>query len=128
MHDPSTLAFTIRIPLPWKTVTFWKDNRREWAHYDLLHIWHQDPEKYHTDDSCGWFPRARHGDQKLRDKIASEFEFDWDRNYKSDCGRIYPTSLFAADGSPQMSTHGIMLNLFWTAAFHFFKGNRRKAD
>lgn len=40
MHDPMTLAFSIR--LPWGT-------RRT-----LLDVWHVDPESDGSDDSCGW--------------------------------------------------------------------------
>lgn len=128
MHDPSTLAFEVKILLPWRVRTIWKDGRKEWATWTLCNIWHEDPESDHTDDSCGWFPRARHGNQELRKKIAKEFEFDWDRNYKSESGRLYLTSLFDPNGNPNMSTHGIVLNLFWTAAFYFFKQNHRKAN
>lgn len=40
MHDPMTLAFSIKWPFGRKTT--------------LVDIWHVDPEKGGSDDSCGW--------------------------------------------------------------------------
>lgn len=43
MHDPLTLAFRIRVPF---------------THFDLVEVWHRDPESDGSDDSCGWgWPR-----------------------------------------------------------------------
>lgn len=50
MHDPLTVAFEIRRP--------WPQRRRllGGAHYypSLVTIWHKDPERNGTDDSCDW--------------------------------------------------------------------------
>lgn len=47
MHDPMTVAFEIKLPF-----------RSEKNKYkSLITIWHVDPEKDGSDDSCGWFIR-----------------------------------------------------------------------
>lgn len=52
MHDPNTVAFTIKLPF-WRTSYF---GNKPWRYfYDLAIIWHVDPEKNGSDDSCGWF-------------------------------------------------------------------------
>jgi len=43
MHDPLTLAFQIKAP--------WKDR---WGRPSLIDIWHKDPERDGSDDSCDW--------------------------------------------------------------------------
>jgi hypothetical protein len=55
MHDPMTVAFTIRYP--------WRDAPTK--HYPkgyrqrFVTIWHVDPEKRGSDDSCDWFGNHR---------------------------------------------------------------------
>lgn len=48
MHDPYTLAFSIKSPIR-KTL----DNGYKY-HSHLIDIWHKDPERDGSDDSCGW--------------------------------------------------------------------------
>lgn len=114
MHDPMTLIYGCR----------------------LFTLWHVDPEKDGSDDSCGWFKRARHGDKEVLEKIIKRFEFDWDSTFTSggdpdddESGpkRTYFTGLFRPDGDPNLSVYGITMNLFWTAAFEYFKQDRDKA-
>ena len=70
MHDPMTLAFTIRRPWPQR----FGDKTRWWP--PLISIWHVDPERGGSDDSCGWsFPHPSKEDheiveQLLRDDMA----------------------------------------------------------
>lgn len=135
MHDPSTLAFSVKIPLPWKVKTFWKDGRKEWAKYSLLDIWHVDPCKGPGgDDSCGWFMRAHHGDQAVMEKIEKRFAEDWDRVFNSQdedsegrpigpIRRTYFCGYFCPNGDPHFSVHGIVLNLFFTAAMVVFESD-----
>lgn len=81
MHDPCTVAFQLRYP--WYTYKPWPRDRRrmldrDWPHADVwrqmapaeragrslawpegyrsewLVIWHRDPERNGSDDSCGW--------------------------------------------------------------------------
>lgn len=135
MHDPMTVAFNVRIPLPWKRKGFLKSDGMEWAKYDLATIWHVDPCKGPGgDDSCGWFMRSHHGDAKVLEKIISRFEFDWDRIYQSkkesgdDEGfreHTYFCGLFKPDGDPHLSVHGIVLNLFFIAASVYFECDGR---
>ena len=82
-------------------------------------LWHHDPCTDHSDDSCGWFMRARHGDQKILTQIEGDILFDWNCAYQP---------MFTAQGDPALSTIGIALNCFWHAAWRHFRGNRRKAD
>lgn len=118
MHDPATLAFSVKSPF----------KRKGGYRNDILNIWHVDPCKGPGgDDTCGWFMRSYHGDEKVLKKIESRFEFDWDRVFKSDCGKTYFSGYFKPDGSPAHSVHSIGLNLFFLAALEVFK-SRRQAD
>lgn len=58
MHDPLTLAFDIKAP--WKVRGY---------RPSLLVIWHRDPEKDGSDDSCGWsFPKLTQAQRtRIRD-------------------------------------------------------------
>ena len=112
MHDPMTVAFDIR--WPW----FWMKNRPQ-----LITIWHVDPEKDGSDDSCGWFIRGRHADQGVLERIVKRFEFDFDRVFKSGSGYEYPTGLFRPSGEPKFSTVGVVLNLFFMAVGEHFNSN-----
>lgn len=68
MHDPMTVAFEIRSPFrdksPGTLALFKKGYRRT-----LITIWHVDPERDGTDDSCGWSRPRLSKDQ--RDRIKS---------------------------------------------------------
>lgn len=114
MHDPMTLVYGCR----------------------LFDVWHVDPERDGTDDSCGWFPRSRHGDKAVLEKIVKRFEFDWDRVFVSkpedddepgEVERIYARGYFYPSGKPRLSPIGIALNFFWLAAIETL-GTRDKAD
>ncbi len=123
MHDPMTVAFTIKSPF-----------KRGEYRPDLITIWHVDPEKDGTDDSCGWFKRARHGDKKVLESIIKEFERDWDRTWTYDPNAdggaegdelkrgkvIYPCGLFNPSGMPRYTVQGIVLNLMHIAAANHF--------
>lgn len=135
MHDPLTVAHEIKVPLPWKKKP-WRGQEPEWAKYRLATIWHKDPERDGTDDSCGWFPRARHGNQAVLEKIAKRFGEDWDRTWATkqedhdpDDGpfipRVYYCGLFYTNGGPHMSVQGVVLNLFFAAAVEHFQCDGR---
>ncbi len=129
MHDPDTLAFQIKLPLPWKVAGFLKNDPSRWKTVTLANIWHHDPARRGNDDSCGWFMRAGHGDPKVLKAISKAFEFDWDRVYKSDSGKTYYTGFFmpqdAGAGMPNMGVTAIVLNLFLLAASEHFKCDGR---
>lgn len=117
MHDPMTVAFEIKWPI-WKTQSF--RNGQTWRYFrPLLTIWHVDPERDGTDDSCGWFIRARHVNQEKLKRLASEFDFDWDKSYGG---------WFRESGEPYLSPIGITLNMFWKAAWVHFGQNRDRAN
>lgn len=99
MHDPMTVAFEIKLPF-----------RSEKNKYkSLITIWHVDPKKDGTDDSCGWFIRQRHIPKDLVDKVRKEFKFEFDQNY-----------WFNESGYPVFSVMGITLCMYSRAAWNVF--------
>lgn len=122
MHDPKSQAF--RICFPWFS-TF--HGTRYWKPF--ITVWHVDPCKGGggSDDSCGRFMRAWHCDQTKLEKIRKRFEEDWDRVFTSDSGNVYFCGYFCPNGDPHLSVHGIVINLFFMAAFEHFNQNRDKA-
>ena len=122
MHDPDTVAFEIKSPIKRKSKWFPQGYRNT-----LITIWHHDPETDHSDDSCGWFMRSRHGDKAMLAKIEKAFDFDWDRTFTSDgSGKLYFCGWFTPEGRPNMSLHAITINLFFIAAFNMM--GREKAN
>lgn len=117
MHDPLTVAFEIRYP--WKK--YGKHGRTEFDRTyraPFITIWHRDPEKDGSDDSCGWFKRARHGNQETLKNIRATFAQEWDAKHGG---------WFNADGAPRYSVTAITLNLFWQAAWEHFDRDRQQA-
>lgn len=122
MHDPMTMAFRVKVPLFFKREnSFIKGGQKEWQYYELATIWHVDPCTDHTDDSCGWFKRPRHGNQEHYAKIKREFDYDFDKTSKSDDGKTtYYFGWFHPSGEPMYSAISISLGLFHRAAtIHF---------
>ena len=101
MHDPMTVAHEIYLGA----------KKKKNGHYrsPLITIWHVDPEKDGTDDSCGWFIRGRHIDQKLLGKVIKEFEFQFKNNY-----------WFNEAGYPQFSVIATTLNMYQSASWIVF--------
>jgi hypothetical protein len=112
MHDPMTVAFEIKSP-------FFHRFQGMRFHNSIVTVWHCDPERDGTDDSCGWFQRSRHGDKAVLSKIVSGFDFDWDK---------WAGSWFKPDGTPNLSTIAITFGMMHKAAWEHFKHNRRKTD
>lgn len=50
MHDPMTVAFDIKSPFRGEPSKLWPKGYRN----TLITIWHVDPERDGSDDSCGW--------------------------------------------------------------------------
>lgn len=120
MHDPETLAWTIPSPIRRKSKLFPKGFRSS-----IVDIWHVDPQHHGSDDSCGWFMRAWHGDEAVLNRIIKRFEFDWDRTFESG-NKKYMVGYFddSPAGMPVLSVQAIALNLFFLAALeHFDKGH-----
>jgi hypothetical protein len=75
VHDPCTVAFDIRSPFVTRVSL---TNGKGWSYRSsLITIWHVDPERDGSDDSCGWAhyrmtPAERAWCEKLAD---DEFEF-----------------------------------------------------
>lgn len=109
MHDPKCVAHEIYLR---------KKQRKDGTYRSpFITIWHVDPEKDGTDDSCGWFIRGRHVDQSVRELIRKEFKFNFDHNY-----------WFTAEGLPRFSVIGVVVNMYKTAAWKVFDTNRKKYD
>lgn len=108
MHDPHTLAFDIHLGK--------KKNKK--GHYKdpFITIWHKDPEKDGTDDSCGWFMRERHFPKKVVDDIVKDFESEWDSTHKGENGFIYNCGWFNPYGENVLSVQAIVLNMYLRAA------------
>jgi len=132
MRDPMTVAFEIKYP--WKSRYKIKDGTIQKSEYrnSFITIWHVDPERDGTDDSCGWFIRKRHLDQKMLEKITKDFEMEWDRTFcSSTCDdgyepepdekpdhTVYSCGWFHPNGDPHLSVIGITINMFWRAAYN----------
>lgn len=82
MHDPMTVAFEIRYP--WKK--HGKSGRNDWErNYSspFITIWHVDPEKDGSDDSCRWFRRRLTDKEKAFAASLIDNEYDNLRSYFS---------------------------------------------
>lgn len=121
MHDPSTLAFSIKSPFR-KPLRMKDGKALGWYRISIIDIWHVDPCKgAGGDDSCGWFKRAHHGSPAMLEKIEKALELDWDRTFTSDgSGKTYACGFFLPNGHPHLSVHAIVLNLFFIAAGAYF--------
>lgn len=136
MHDPMTqiCSFPSYRQQEWMQKRWWIP--KFIARYELFTLWHVDPEKDGSDDSCGWFKRAKHGDKEVLEKIVKAFEFDWDRTFepsKQDhddedgefIPKVYYCGLFQPNGDPHFSVSGIVINLFFIACIEHFKSDGR---
>lgn len=101
MHDPMTVAHEIYLGRKKKK----NGNYRT----PFVTIWHVDPEKDGTDDSCGWFMRKRHLPKDLVEKVKKDFEFEFKNHY-----------WFNESGYPKFSTMGVALDMFSKAAWNVF--------
>ncbi len=131
MHDPETQICSF----PSYQMRQWMESKRwlpRWlSAFELFTLWHVDPcRRGGGDDSCGWFKRAHHGKPEVLAKIVKEIEFDFDRVFKSDSGKVYFSGYFypedAGAGMPNMGVSAIALNFFFLAALKHF-GSRAKA-
>jgi len=115
MHDPMTVAFDIKSPFKSKPSASWPKGYRS----TIVTIWHKDPCRDGSDDSCGWFMRARHGDEAVREKIRKRIDYEWDAQH---------SGLFDAAGAPRFSVAATAIKLFHFAAFEYFGHNWRRTD
>lgn len=112
------------------------------ASTEIFTLWHVDPCKKGfggSDDSCGWFMRAMHGDKKVLEAIIKAYDFDWDRVFKTSredhdaedgkfVEKVYPSGYFFPHddgGMPTMGVTATVLNLFLIAANEHFKVDGR---
>jgi len=107
MHDPMTVAHEIKRPWRQKPDKFFPKGYRP----TLVTIWHVDPESDGSDDSCGWFKRARHGDQETLDKIRRAFLSEWEGEH---------IGWFDTHGYPVQSIQATTLAMFQRAAYIHF--------
>lgn len=114
MHDPNTVAFDIKSPFAGKPSKLFPEGYRN----TLVTIWHEDPESDGTDDSCGWFIRPRHLDKALRERVRSEFRFEWS----------WSAGWFHGDGTPKSSSSATTLLMVRRAAYEYFGHSWSKTD
>ena len=71
MHDPMTVAFEIKRPWRQRPSEMWpKGYRPTW-----VTIWHVDPERDGSDDSCGWsYPKVASESEWVK-RLAHDIEF-----------------------------------------------------
>lgn len=117
MYDPQSVAHEIYLGR--------KKNKKGNYKNPFITIWHVDPEKDGTDDSCGWFIRLRHANKNVYEKIVKEFEQEWDRTYKSD-SYIYNCGWFSPEGDNVISVQGIVFNMYLYASKIVFNPNDKK--
>lgn len=69
MHDPSTQAFVIPWRYRWSTL-----GKTPWRYWEpLITIWHRDPERDGSDDSCGWFaPKPGKIEKEIAESLAGD--------------------------------------------------------
>jgi hypothetical protein len=122
MHSPKILAFDIYLGRKQKKNGHYRDA--------FISIWHKDPEKDGTDDSCGWFIRPRHCNQETIEKIVKALDFEFTRVCEGpEFGdRKYYVGLFMPDGTPNFSPHSIVLNMFFKAIHIHYDHNWEKAN
>jgi len=109
MHSPETVAFEIFLGR--------KKTKKGQYRNPLITIWHVDPCKDGTDDSCGWFIRPRHCNQETLKKIQDEFNFNFKHNY-----------WFDKEGKQIFSTIGTLMLMYKSALWIHYKQNRRKMN
>lgn len=98
MHDPMTVAFEIKYP--WWRKSGFSSGR---YHDTLLTVWHVDPERDGSDDSCGWSsPKLTKLErEKIKDVIGFDQKYLFDeagdgRHFKAKfdnitmCFNIFP--------------------------------------
>lgn len=111
MHSPETVAFEIRSPFKTEKSFLFPEGWRK----PIITIWHIDPERRGSDDSCGWFLRPHHGDKAVLAEIQKEFEFNLKHNY-----------WFDKNGKQIFSTIGTLVEMYRHATYIYFGGNKRK--
>jgi hypothetical protein len=86
----------------------------------LFDLWHCDPATDGSDDSCGWFMRARHGSKEVLAEIEERFAYQWSNGV--------PAGWFDKDGDPNYSTLSIALGMFRIAVSETFGHRSRRAE
>ena len=117
MHDPDTLAFEIR--LPWFRSSRFPSGRvwNPWwkAGPTLLVVWHRDPQRGGSDDSCGWsFARPSEEEYAEVEKIA---EFAW--------GEMWDEYLGTMRFDPVSVAVQLMTRMAWQVGYDGGRGRRR---
>lgn len=115
MHDPCTQAFDIKYPWKDKPSQGWPKGYR----HSFITIWHHDPEKDGTDDSCGWFMRSRHGNKEVLAKIIKEYAFEWQYWFDKD-GKPVLSVIATAMAMIQRAVH-VKNGSSWSNTNNFMK-------
>lgn len=73
MHDPDVVIGQLKVPVPWRGryPDPVHEGRLRFPRATLLVLWHHDPERDGSDDSCGWaFPRLTDAQRESLKGIA----------------------------------------------------------
>lgn len=134
MHDPDSLLWDVKIPIPFRA-----EARKNWCggYINLFQVWHRDPCTDGSDDSCGRYCRARHGVPGVVEETVKQLEWDWDSTFQmsedddredaDEYGHAYTrspiryTGLFKPDGTPLMSTIGIVTWIYFNTLIIHYK-------
>lgn len=100
MHDPSSVLFEIG---------------------RFATVWHEDPCKDGSDDSCGRFMRARHGDPAVLKRIISHLEYAWTSNQEP-----YGALFYKDTGKCVRSFPSTVLWIFHGCLWIHYNHDRRK--
>jgi hypothetical protein len=109
MHDPMTVAFEIHWPFRWGPKNHFTGKRDKPL---LFRIWHCDPEKDGTDNSCNWF----YSKTSKKDKEALSKIRNGGREFASD-GKNYMDRVFAPCDYRDVED---VLNVLWSQARQYF--------
>lgn len=113
MHDPMTVAFEIKYP--WKAYSRAERKKNPLsARYrkSFLTVWHKDPEKDGSDNSCDWFGGKRLS-KDLREKIFNEADFEYETEQL----------FFDREGRPQTSCLEMVLGIARILLWRIWKKN-----
>lgn len=102
MHDPMTVAHEIKYP--------WRKYPKGDKHFPggyretALTVWHVDPERDGSDDSCGWFaPKLNDADKKIVKELA-----DWEEKRPYYFSQPYIHEEHSYDAEPWGGAPGTM--------------------
>ncbi len=102
MHDPLTVAFDIKNPFAIRT--YGPPDHRSSYHPALITVWHRDPERGGSDDSCDWSGRRR----PLNVKERALYEALDDLFHRLGNPPYYPSDVLWGELDEDVRRHGLV--------------------